>query len=86
MKNGENRTGLLIFIIFIGAISGKFIGDILSSNIKFLSFLKTSYSIGTSAPFIIDLKVLTVTFGLNFNINIMSMLGVILAIILFRKR
>ena len=86
MKNGENRVGLLIFIILIGAISGKFIGDILSSNIKILKLLKTSYSIGTSAPFIIDLKVLTVTFGLKFNINIMSILGIILAIILFRKR
>jgi hypothetical protein len=86
VKNGENRTGLLIFIILIGAISGRFIGDILSSNIKVFSFLKTSYSIGTSAPFIIDLKVLSITFGLNFNINIMAILGVILAIILFRKR
>ena len=86
MKNGENRTGLLIFIIFIGAILGKFVGDILSSNIKVLSFLKTSYPIGTSAPFIIDLKVLNIAFGLNFNISIMSIIGIIIAIILFRKR
>jgi hypothetical protein len=86
VRNGENRTSLLVFILLIGAISGKFVGDILSSNIKAFSFLKTSYSIGTSAPFIIDLKVLSVTFGLNFNINIMSMLGIVLAIILFRKR
>jgi hypothetical protein len=86
VRNGENRVGMLIFIILIGAISGRFIGDILSSNIKVFSFLKTSYSIGTSAPFIIDLKVLSITFGLNFNINIMSILGIILAIILFKKR
>jgi hypothetical protein len=86
VRNGENRVGMLIFIILIGAISGRFIGDILSSNIKVFSFLKTSYSIGTSAPFSIDLKGLSVTFGLNFNINIMSMLGIVLAIILFRKR
>ena len=86
MKNSENRTGLLIFIILIGAILGKFVGDILSSNIKVLSFLKTSYPIGTSAPFIIDLKVLSITFGLNFNISIMSIIGIIIAIILFRKR
>lgn len=86
MKNGVNRTGLLIFIILIGAILGKFVGDILSSNIKIFSFLKASYPIGTSAPFIIDLKVLSITFGLNFNISIMSIIGIILAIILFRKR
>lgn len=86
MKNSEKKTGFLIFVILIGAISGKFIGDILSSNIKVLNFLKTSYPIGTSAPFIIDLKVLSITFGLNFNISIMSIVGITLAIILYRKR
>ena len=86
MRNGEKRTGLLIFIIFIAAILGRFIGDILSSNVKAFSFLKTSYSIGTSAPFNIDLKVLSITFGLNLNINIMSILCIILAIVLFKRR
>ena len=86
MRNGEKRIGLLIFIIFIAAILGRFIGDILSNNVKAFSFLKTSYIIGTSAPFNIDLKVLSITFGLNFNISIMSILGIILAIIFFRKR
>lgn len=71
--------------MLIGAISGSFIGGLLGDNINALKFLKNTYTIGMASPMVIDLKVLAVTFGMNFNINIMSILGVILAIILYRK-
>ena len=86
MRNGEKHTGFLIFLILLGAISGKLVGDIIGNSIKGLSFFKVSYAIGTSTPINLDLKVLTVTFGVNFNFNIMSIIGVILAIILYKRR
>ena len=85
MKSAERRNSYFIFFMLIGAISGSFIGGLLGDNINALRFLKSTYTIGMASPMVIDLKVLAVTFGMNFNINIMSIIGIILAIILYRK-
>ena len=85
MKSAERRNQYFIFFILIGAISGSFIGELLGDNINALRFLRNTYTIGMSSPMLIDFKVLAVTFGINFNINIMSIIGVVLAIILYRK-
>ena len=85
MKTTEKRNPYFIFFILIGAITGSFIGELLGDNINALEFLKNTYTIGMTSPMLIDLKVLAVTFGINFKINIMSIIGIILAIILYRK-
>jgi len=85
LKSTEKRNPYFIFFILIGAITGSFIGELLGDNISALEFLKNTYTIGMTSPMLIDLKVLAVTFGINFKINIMSIIGIILAIILYRK-
>jgi hypothetical protein len=82
---GNEKSGFLLFIVLLGAICGSFIGEILGSNIKALSFLKLTYPIGTSSPFVLNLKVVQLTFGVNFYINILAIVGVVLAILLYRK-
>jgi hypothetical protein len=85
VKGSSRGTGSFMLIVFLGAIGGSLIGEALGSNIKSLQVLKNIYTIGTSKPLVLDLKVLSLTFGINFNINIMSILGVVLAIIVYRK-
>lgn len=85
MRGSEKSIGFLIFVILLGAICGSLIGDLLGANINALKFLRNIYTIGTSKPLTLDLKVLSLSFGINFNINLMSILGIILAIILYRK-
>lgn len=85
MKVSANGKGFMWFIIILGAISGSIIGDIVGSSISWLSLLKASYSIGTQAPLTLDLKVLVLALGLNFKINIMSIIGTITAIILYKR-
>lgn len=85
MRGSEKSIGFLIFVILLGAICGSLIGDLLGANINALKFLKNIYTIGTAKPLTLDLKVLSLSFGINFNINLMSILGIILAIILYRK-
>lgn len=84
MRGGEKRGFLWLFIL-LGAISGSLIGDVAGDRIKELSFLKTAYPIGTSSPLVLNLKVMVVTVGLNLNINMMTIIGIILAIILYRR-
>ncbi|WP_234121477.1 DUF4321 domain-containing protein [Clostridium hydrogenum] len=74
----------LLFIL-IGGIGGTFVGEILGNHFSMLSFLKVSYNIGTAKPFVIDFKILSFTFGLNININLMSIVCMILAIIIYKK-
>ena len=85
MRNTDRRTGFFMFIVFLGAITGSLVGDIVGSNVKSLSFLKSVYSIGTTNPFSINARVMAITMGFNFNLNLMSILGIIVAIILYRK-
>jgi hypothetical protein len=85
LKGTVRSTGILIFVILLGAICGSLIGDLLGANVKGLQFLKHGYSIGTSKPLTLDLKVLSLSFGINFNVNLMSILGIIMAIISYRK-
>jgi len=85
VKVSSNGKGFMWFIVILGAVSGSIIGDIIGSNIAWLSLLKDSYSIGTQTPFVLDLKVLVLTLGLNFKINIMSIIGTIMAIILYKR-
>lgn len=85
VRSTNKSTGFLIFIILLGGISGSLIGDLLGSSIKALQFLKNVYRIGTASPITLDLKVVSLSFGLNFNINLMAIIGIIVAIILYRK-
>jgi hypothetical protein len=85
MRNTERKVGFFIFIVFLGAITGSLVGDIVGKSVESLSFFKNIYTVGISEPLHLNLKVIAVTFGLNFNINLMSIIGIILAIILVRK-
>jgi len=85
LKSAERKNSYFVFFIMIGAVSGSFIGELLGNNMNALKFLKSTYTIGMSNPMLIDFKVLALTFGINFNINIMSIIGIVLAIILYRK-
>ncbi len=84
MSTSKKSFSLLLFVI-LGAISGSILGEFLGNYIPSLKILSTVYSIGTNAPIFVDLKVLTLTFGITFNLNIMTIIGVIVSIIVYRK-
>ena len=85
MRVAEKSISFLWFIIFLGAVCGSLIGDVLGNSLHILSFLRTSYTIGTATPIILNLKVMSLTLGLNFNINFVTIIGIIMAIILYRR-
>jgi hypothetical protein len=64
------------------AIIGSFIGDILSPYLP--SLLSKSFEIGVK-PFLINLKVLSITLGFTVSMNVMSVVGVVIALIIFGK-
>lgn len=79
-KNGW----VLLVMLLSGIVLGGFIG-MLTVNISGLSWLNYGQSFGLQSPLVLDLGLLVLTFGLTIHISIASIIGVVLAIIIYRK-
>lgn len=75
-----------IFIIFMlsGLVIGGLLGE-LASKIDFLWWLSYGQEFGLSSPLILDLNIIKITFGLQLKINIASILGMAIAIFIYKK-
>ncbi len=66
-------------LILAGIVIGGFIGNLLP-----VEWLNYGQSFGLSSPIVLDLGILCITFGLSIKISVASILGIILAIIIYR--
>lgn len=81
----KNKGGwLLIVFILSGLVVGGLLGD-LASKIDFLWWLSYGEDFGLSSPLELDLSIMKITFGLLFKINIASIIGMVIAIFVYRK-
>ena len=78
--------GKVVSILFIlaGLVIGGLLGNF-ASGINGLGWLSYGEEFGLMSPIVLDLKVLTLTLGLTIRINISSIIGVIIAWIIYRK-
>ncbi len=76
-------TLILILFILCGIVLGGLIGE-LAASVEWLSGLSYGQEFGLSTPVNLDLQVINITFGLMFKINIASILGIVIAIFLYR--
>jgi pimeloyl-ACP methyl ester carboxylesterase len=73
---------VLVLGLFIGGAVGEALALILPNGVVKTFFVKpVPYSLG---PGTLDLHAFAVTMGLSINVNVMSVLGVVLAIYLLR--
>lgn len=79
---------MCILFVIIGAILGGILGEFLK-NVPSLEgvmpYLVTTFPVFDMAPVTIDLYVIRLTVGLAFMPNLMSMLGIVVAIALYRR-
>ena len=81
----KGRSGwILIVLILSGLVIGGLLGDI-ASQIDFLWWLGYGQSFGLTNPLELDLSILKITFAVIFEINIASIIGMALAIFIYRK-
>ena len=85
-KMAVKDKGKWVAILFIlsGLVIGGLLGD-LAANIDWLWWLSFGEQFGLEEPLVLDLKVLTITFALMIKINIASIIGVIIALLIYRK-
>ena len=74
---------VLVLLILAGVVLGGFIGE-LASGVPALKWLSYGQTFGLSSPLILDLGIIVLTFGLTIKITISGIVGMILAIILYR--
>ncbi|MDD6482632.1 MAG: DUF4321 domain-containing protein [Lachnospiraceae bacterium] len=73
----------LLILILAGVVLGGFIGQ-LTADIPALSWLNYGRTFGLSSPLVLDLGILVLTFGLTIKITIAGIIGIVLAIIIYR--
>ncbi|MCI8877022.1 MAG: DUF4321 domain-containing protein [Lachnospiraceae bacterium] len=80
--SGKNNWALFLLLL-AGIVLGGFIGE-LTSGISGLSWLSYGKSFGFQNPIVLDLGILVLTFGLSIKITIASIVGVLVAIFIYR--
>lgn len=79
---GKNLWALALLIL-IGVVIGGLIGQLVS-GVPALAWLNYGQTFGLTQPVILDLGILVITFALTINITVAGILGVILAIVIYR--
>lgn len=80
----EKNFWILLIFILCGLVIGGLLGSI-ARNISWLWWLSFGDTFGFENPFILDLSILKITFALTITINIASIIGIAIAILIYRK-
>ena len=79
---------VLLVIVILGALIGSVIGEVIGTLAPG-GYLEKVFSKGVNPgiapPAVLDLKVITLTLGLTLKINLASLLGIALALLIYRK-
>lgn len=81
--NSKKNNWTLLVILLCGIVLGGYLGT-LASKVSFLSWLNYGNTFGLTSPVVLDLGILVFTFGLTITINIASIIGLIIGIIVYR--
>lgn len=82
MKSAGKNRWALVLLILSGIVLGSFIAT-LTDSVSWLSWLSFGQTFGFHNPIILDLGVLVLTFGLTIKITIASIIGIIIAAIIY---
>ena len=80
---GSKNSWVLLIFVLVGLVLGGFLG-MLTQNISGLNWLNYGQTFGLDSPIVLNLGILVITFGLNIKITICSIIGMIIAIIIYR--
>ncbi len=84
MATKEKNFWILLIFLLSGLVIGGLLGE-LANRVSWLWWLSYGESFGLSTPVTLDLSVLKITFSCMIKINVASIIGMVLAIIWYRK-
>ena len=84
MATRDKNIWILIVFILSGLVLGGLIGEI-ASQVDFLWWLSYGQEFGLSTTIELDLNIIKFTFALMFKINVASIIGLLIAVFVYRK-
>ena len=80
--------GLLLLAIVVGLVFGSLLGELLAQFVA-APWLKDALTrgpmLGLTPPATLDLRLLSVTFGIVFKVNVVGVLGILAALVIVRR-
>jgi len=79
----DKGTWVLLIFILSGLVIGGLLGQ-LAAEVDFLWWLDYGESFGLTSPLELDLNIIKITFALSLKINVASIIGIAIAIIIYK--
>lgn len=80
---GRKNFWILLIMLLAGIVLGGFIGQ-LADGISWLKWMNYGQSFGLDIPLVIDFGLLVITFGLTIKITMASIIGVAVALFIYK--
>ena len=80
---GRKNFWILLIMLLAGIVLGGFMGQ-LANGISWLSWLNFGQSFGLDSPLVINFGLLVITLGLTIKITMASIIGIAIALIIYR--
>ena len=80
---GRKNFWILLIMLLAGIVLGGFMGQ-LANGISWLSWLNFGQSFGLYSPLVINFGILVITLGLTIKITMASIIGIAIALIIYR--
>ena len=80
---GRKNFWILLIMLLAGIVLGGFMGQ-LANGISWLSWLNFGQAFGLDSPLVINFGILVITLGLTIKITMASIIGIAIAIIIYR--
>ena len=80
---GRKNFWILLIMLLAGIVLGGFMGQ-LANGISWLSWLNFGQSFGLDSPLVINFGILVITLGLTIKITMASIIGIAIALIIYR--
>ena len=80
--------GLILLVVVAGLVVGSLLGELLGSLFPAGSIhdlIVRGPSIGLTPPATLDLRLLTITFGLSLKVNLVGVIGIVIAAFTLRR-
>jgi len=84
MATRDKNIWILLVFILSGLVVGGLLGE-LASRVDWLWWLSYSQSFGLENPIVLDLSIIKITFACMFKISVSSIIGMVLAVFVYKK-